>query len=79
MLNQLTMQSATNHRAVIQAQMNKLVKDYQIAKWAVRSAHARRDFARWSEYMRLAKRLKARLHITADWLYLATYGKEPQS
>ncbi len=78
-LNSLTIQAAMTNRAVIQNQMNKLLKDYRVAKWAAKSAHARKDFARWNEYMRLTSRLKKRLKITSDWLHLSIYGFEVSS
>ncbi len=75
-LSPLTIQAAITNKAVIQRQMNKLVKDYRLAKWAAKSAHARKDFKAWNEYMRLTSRLKKRLKITADWLHLSIYGYE---
>ncbi len=75
-INNLTQHAAQSNQADIHSQLLKLTKDYKLAKLAAKRAHKARDFQRWNEYMRLAKHLKSRLKITADWLHLSIYGME---
>lgn len=77
-INQLTLAAARANRQSIHAAVNRTRDSLVLARHAAKEAHKNKEFRLWSGYMRLAKRLKARLKIYADWLYLSIYGVEYQ-